>query len=76
MKSKPVRPQRRHPAFDGGLDRLETLYDIKDKPARDDLSLCFLCLRWSSGDDDCRNGVRCEMQLKLDSLEKRLEATA
>ena len=38
-------------------------------PARDDLSLCFLCLRWTTDDPACRKGIRCELQLALDRLE-------
>ncbi len=70
MKANAAAVQARYPVFDGDLSRLDTLFQSCEKPARDDLSLCFLCLRWSSGDEDCRNGVRCAMQLELDRLEK------
>jgi hypothetical protein len=70
MKSNVAGPHAQYPAFDGGLDQLDALFQIRGKPAREDLDLCFLCLRWSSGDADCRNGVRCDMQQQLDRLEK------
>ncbi len=70
MKDNVTGPQTHYPVFDGGANRLDTAFQVCEKPARDDLSLCFLCLRWSSGDEDCRNGVRCAMQLELDRLEK------
>ncbi len=70
MKSNAAAAQAQYPVFDRDIDRLETLFRTCEHPVRDDLSLCFLCLRWSSGDEDCRNGVRCAMQLELDRLEK------
>jgi hypothetical protein len=27
---------------------------------RNDLALCFVCLRWANGDADCRQQYRCE----------------
>ena len=48
------------------FDRLETLFQSgagSDK----DLSLCFVCLRWTTGDEGCRRGYRCDLeQLLLD----------
>jgi hypothetical protein len=70
MKTTTAAPQALYPVLDRGLDRLETLFQICEEPVRDDLNLCFLCLRWSSGDEDCRNGVRCAMQLEIDRLDK------
>jgi hypothetical protein len=61
-----------YPAFDRGVS---AAVRAKEQP-RDDLSLCFLCLRWSTGDEVCRNGARCEMQVKLDLLDKRLETAS
>jgi hypothetical protein len=57
------------PASTEGFDGIEMLYQPGDTPVRDDLSLCFLCLRWTSGDHDCRSGIRCKYQLMLDDLE-------
>jgi hypothetical protein len=39
-------------------------------PERDDAALCFLCMRWTSGDPDCRRGARCEYQLALDAIDR------
>ena len=44
-----------------GFERLETLFDRKPRED-EDLSLCFLCLRWSTGDESCRREYRCELQ--------------
>jgi hypothetical protein len=57
------------PAFNESLDSLEALFQPTQVAARDDFSLCFLCLRWTSGDHDCRSGIRCDLQLTLDRLE-------
>ncbi len=38
---------------------------------QEDLSLCFLCMRWAAGDPDCRSVHRCDLQLVLDRLEGR-----
>ncbi len=37
---------------------------------QEDLSLCFLCMRWAAGDPDCRSGHRCDLQLVLDKLDR------
>jgi hypothetical protein len=49
-----------------GFDRLEALFPSR---ADEDLSLCFVCLRWTTGDEGCRRGDRCELQLALDRSE-------
>jgi hypothetical protein len=45
-------------------------FPIRAQETRDDLSLCFLCMRWSAGDPDCRAGKRCDYQRMLDELER------
>ena len=54
------------------FDRLDTLFQsgvASDK----DLSLCFVCLRWTTGDEGCRRGYRCEIeQLLLDPPAPRI----
>jgi hypothetical protein len=52
-----------------GLDSLEAFSQMGEVPVRDDMALCFVCMRWASGDGECRRGVRCEYQLALDRLE-------
>jgi hypothetical protein len=47
------------------FDRLETLFPGRVR-VDEDLSLCFTCLRWTTGDEGCRRGYRCELQLALD----------
>lgn len=37
------------------LDSLERLFDGRGR-VDEDLSLCFLCLRWTTGDEGCRRG--------------------
>ena len=51
-------------AFVEGFDRLEALFQrqVRDE----DLSLCFVCLRWTTGDEGCRRGDRCTLQLAQD----------
>lgn len=49
------------------FDSLEKLFDGRGR-VEEDLSLCFLCLRWTTGDEGCRRGDRCELQLGLDQL--------
>ena len=53
------------PALLENFDRLETLFP-SEVLVNEDLSLCFTCLRWTTGDEDCRRGYRCELQLALD----------
>jgi hypothetical protein len=43
---------------------LEKLFDGRGRE-NEDLSLCFLCLRWTTGDEGCRRGDRCDLQLRL-----------
>jgi len=50
------------------FDSLERLFDGSGR-MDEDLSLCFLCLRWTTGDEGCRCGYLCERQLKLDELD-------
>jgi hypothetical protein len=49
------------------FDSLERLFDSRGR-VDEDLGLCFLCLRWTTGDEGCRRGDRCELQLMLDQL--------
>jgi len=53
------------PTFQEGFEALETLFSHGAR-ADEDLSLCFVCLRWTTGDEGCRRGYRCELQLALD----------
>jgi len=53
------------PAFQESFEDLETLFS-RGARADEDLSLCFVCLRWTTGDEGCRRGYRCELQLALD----------
>jgi hypothetical protein len=53
-----------------GPDMIETPFPIRAREMRDDLSLCFLCMRWSAGDKDCRAGKRCDYQMMLDELDR------
>lgn len=55
------------PTF-SGLDALESFSQMGEVPVRDDMALCFVCMRWASHDEECRLGVRCEYQLALDRL--------
>jgi hypothetical protein len=48
--------------FDQGWERLEALFPASEPEVREDLSLCFVCLRWTSGDHCCRTGAPCELQ--------------
>jgi len=41
------------PALLENFDRLEDLFHGEAR-AEEDPSLCFVCLRWASGDEDCR----------------------
>ncbi|HUI78331.1 MAG TPA: hypothetical protein VLY24_10450 [Bryobacteraceae bacterium] len=36
-----------------------------EQGASEDLSLCFVCLRWTAGDPECRPGHVCELQRAL-----------
>jgi hypothetical protein len=47
---------------------LETPSAISASEIPEDLSLCFLCMRWAAGDPSCRPGHRCDLQLVLDRL--------
>jgi hypothetical protein len=58
------------PPFLEGSDMLETSLPIRAQKTRDDISLCFLCMRWSAGDPDCRAGKRCTYQAVLDELDQ------
>jgi hypothetical protein len=53
------------PALLENFDRLDTLFR-DEKLVDEDLSLCFTCLRWTSGDENCRRGYRCELQSMAD----------
>jgi len=52
------------PAVLGNFEALDTMFG--GARAEEDLSLCFVCLRWTTGDEGCRRGYRCELQLALD----------
>ena len=54
------------PALREGFDRLEMLFPDEQR-AEKDLSLCFVCLRWTSGDEDCRRGYPCELEAAAES---------
>ena len=56
------------PAVLESFEALETLFN-RGARADEDLSLCFVCLRWTTGDEGCRRGYRCELQLALDQPE-------
>jgi hypothetical protein len=49
------------PALLENFDRLETLFRNEARVG-EDLSLCFTCLRWTTGDENCRRGYPCELQ--------------
>lgn len=49
------------PALADEFDRLVDLFP-EEPGSEEDLSLCFLCLRWTTGDEGCRRGYRCELQ--------------
>jgi hypothetical protein len=53
------------------LDSLESLESLFNRGARagEDLSLCFLCLRWTTGDEGCRRGDQCELEAQLAQLD-------
>ncbi len=55
----------------GSLWNLGSCFAQASPSERDDSSLCFLCMRWTSGDEGCRRGVRCDYQVALDRLEPR-----
>ena len=56
------------PGVLGNFEALETLFN-RGARADEDLSLCFVCLRWTTGDEGCRRGDRCELQHTIDRLE-------
>ena len=60
-------PEQSVPIPTEGFDRLETLFH-REALMEEDLSLCFMCLRWTTGDEGCRRGYRCELQLAQDQL--------
>ena len=47
------------------FDRLETLFPDEPRAAKD-LSLCFICLRWTTGNEDCRRGYGCELEAAVE----------
>lgn len=49
------------PSFDG-FENLDGLVQEADSTSRQDLSLCFVCMKWASGDPECRIGNACELQ--------------
>jgi hypothetical protein len=53
------------PVVREGFDRLETLFPAEPRTDKD-FSLCFLCLRWTTGDEDCRRGYPCDLEAAAD----------
>jgi len=49
------------------FDSLEALLQ-RGSHTDEDLNLCFMCLRWTTGDEGCRRGDRCELLLAQDQL--------
>jgi hypothetical protein len=49
------------------FDRLETLFPDSEPAAPEDLSLCFICLRWLAGGCDFRPGPDCEVRLAMEA---------
>jgi hypothetical protein len=49
------------------FDRLETLFPDSDAAAPEDLSLCFICLRWTAGSCDFRQRPDCEVRLAMEA---------
>ena len=47
------------------LNDLETLYQPREAQAREDLSLCFVCLKWAAGNPDCLALRSCNLQREL-----------
>ena len=60
-------------ALQDSFHRLETLFH-RDGRSDEDLSLCFVCLRWTTGDEGCRRGDRCELQLALDRQDAAIQS--
>jgi hypothetical protein len=55
------------PIFFEGFERLETLFPNSEMEPPEDLSLCFVCLRWTTGSPDCRAGHRCDVRLAMEA---------
>jgi hypothetical protein len=53
----------------GRLGGPETPRHASEPAVREDLDLCFVCLRWASADTRCLSGMRCDYQRLLDRLE-------
>ncbi len=58
----------RYPSRDG-LAAFDEFLQGGRRELPDDLSLCFVCLQWACKNPDCRSGLRCDLQAKLDQLE-------
>jgi hypothetical protein len=63
------------PGVLGNFEALETLFS-RGARADEDLSLCFVCLRWTTGDEGCRRGYRCELQDALNQPEAEANVLA
>ena len=53
----------------GYFDDPEIPRQVSQPALRDDLDLCFVCMRWTSADTRCMAGMRCEYQRLLDTLD-------
>jgi len=52
------------PVFQG-FDALEALFPSGGP--EEDLTTCFVCMRWTAGYPDCRLGNKCDLQPALDT---------
>jgi hypothetical protein len=50
-----------------GFEAMETLFQNSELAPAQDLSLCFVCLRWTAGSPECRPGHRCEVRLAMEA---------
>lgn len=71
----PIPTDQGQPAILEDFDQLETLFP-REARTEEDLSLCFMCLRWTTGDEDCRRGYRCELQVAQDQPAEELALAA
>jgi hypothetical protein len=49
------------PSFEG-FESLDGLVREPDSDLQEDLSLCFVCMKWASGNRECRIGNACDLQ--------------
>jgi hypothetical protein len=50
------------PPFEGFKALDDVFQNQETSGKRDDLSVCFVCLRWTSGDPNCRLGNECDVR--------------